>query len=83
MLHHRASRRRSAIARPGGAGRPRNRGVESAQTHGGVTDEQRFSYHRREERLSGYVLETGRVVLDGPRDALLADARVQRAYLGG
>src|SRR2546427_10549613 len=31
----------------------------------------------------GYVLETGRVVLDGPRDALLADARVQRAYLGG
>jgi branched-chain amino acid transport system ATP-binding protein len=31
----------------------------------------------------GYVLETGRVVLDGPREALLADARVQRAYLGG
>ena len=30
----------------------------------------------------GYVLETGRVVLAGPRDALLADARVQRAYLG-
>ena len=30
----------------------------------------------------GYVLETGRVVLDGPREALLADARVQRAYLG-
>jgi branched-chain amino acid transport system ATP-binding protein len=30
----------------------------------------------------GYVLETGRVVLDGPRQALLADARVQRAYLG-
>jgi len=28
------------------------------------------------------VLETGRVVLAGPRDALLADTRVQRAYLG-
>jgi len=26
--------------------------------------------------------ETGRVVLAGPRDVLLADARVQRAYLG-
>jgi branched-chain amino acid transport system ATP-binding protein len=31
----------------------------------------------------GYVLETGRVVLEGGRDALLADTRVQRAYLGG
>ena len=31
----------------------------------------------------GYVLETGRVVLTGGREALLADARVQRAYLGG
>jgi branched-chain amino acid transport system ATP-binding protein len=30
----------------------------------------------------GYVLETGRVVLQGPREALLADPRVQRAYLG-
>jgi branched-chain amino acid transport system ATP-binding protein len=30
----------------------------------------------------GYVLETGRVVLAGSRDELLADARVQRAYLG-
>ena len=30
----------------------------------------------------GYVLETGRVVLECPREALLADARVQRAYLG-
>jgi branched-chain amino acid transport system ATP-binding protein len=30
----------------------------------------------------GYVLETGRVVLAGERTALLADARVQRAYLG-
>jgi branched-chain amino acid transport system ATP-binding protein len=30
----------------------------------------------------GYVLETGRVVLTGARDALLADTRVQRAYLG-
>jgi branched-chain amino acid transport system ATP-binding protein len=31
----------------------------------------------------GYVLETGRVVLEGPREALLTDTRVQRAYLGG
>ena len=30
----------------------------------------------------GYVLETGRVVLDGPRDTLLADDRVRQAYLG-
>ncbi len=30
----------------------------------------------------GYVLETGRVVLAGRREVLLADARVQRAYLG-
>jgi len=30
----------------------------------------------------GYVLETGRVVLAGGRDALLADTRVQRAFLG-
>ena len=30
----------------------------------------------------GYVLETGRVVLAGARDALLADSRVQHAYLG-
>jgi branched-chain amino acid transport system ATP-binding protein len=30
----------------------------------------------------GYVLETGRVVLTGARNSLLADARVQRAYLG-
>src|SRR5438445_11256091 len=26
-----------------------NRGVESAQTNGGVADEQRFSYHRRRD----------------------------------
>ena len=30
----------------------------------------------------GYVLETGRVVLEGGRDALLADDRVRKAYLG-
>jgi branched-chain amino acid transport system ATP-binding protein len=30
----------------------------------------------------GYVLETGRVVLQGSRDAIMSDARVQRAYLG-
>lgn len=30
----------------------------------------------------GYVLETGRVVLEGPHDTLMADAQVRRAYLG-
>jgi ABC-type branched-subunit amino acid transport system ATPase component len=30
----------------------------------------------------GYVLETGRVALEGSQRALLADPRVQRAYLG-
>jgi len=30
----------------------------------------------------GYVLETGRVALEGAHDTLLADPRVQRAYLG-
>src|SRR6266704_1255337 len=30
----------------------------------------------------GYVLETGRVVLEGPHHALIADDRVRRAYLG-
>jgi branched-chain amino acid transport system ATP-binding protein len=30
----------------------------------------------------GYVLETGRVVLDGPYETLLADDRVRRSYLG-
>jgi branched-chain amino acid transport system ATP-binding protein len=30
----------------------------------------------------GYVLETGRVVLEGSHDLLMADARVKRAYLG-
>jgi len=30
----------------------------------------------------GYVLETGRVVLQGSHDALMADRRVKRAYLG-
>jgi len=30
----------------------------------------------------GYVLETGRVVLSGTHDALLADDRVRKAYLG-
>jgi branched-chain amino acid transport system ATP-binding protein len=30
----------------------------------------------------GYVLEAGRLVLAGQRDALLGDARVRRAYLG-
>jgi branched-chain amino acid transport system ATP-binding protein len=31
----------------------------------------------------GYVLETGRIVLEGSSDALRADPAVQRAYLGG
>ena len=30
----------------------------------------------------GYVLESGRLVLQGPRDALLADEKVKQAYLG-
>jgi branched-chain amino acid transport system ATP-binding protein len=30
----------------------------------------------------GYVLESGRLVLDGPHEALLADEKVKRAYLG-
>ena len=30
----------------------------------------------------GYVLETGRVVLQGPSEDLLANRDVQRAYLG-
>jgi branched-chain amino acid transport system ATP-binding protein len=30
----------------------------------------------------GYVLESGRVVLEGAHDALLADEKVKRAYLG-
>src|ERR1700745_3333452 len=30
----------------------------------------------------GYVLETGRVVLEGPRRTLMADDRVRQAYLG-
>jgi branched-chain amino acid transport system ATP-binding protein len=31
----------------------------------------------------GYVMETGRIVLEGPAPALLADDHVRRAYLGG
>ena len=31
----------------------------------------------------GYVLENGRVVLEGTSEALLADSRVKKAYLGG
>jgi len=31
----------------------------------------------------GYVLQTGRIVLSGPADRLLADARIRDAYLGG
>jgi branched-chain amino acid transport system ATP-binding protein len=30
----------------------------------------------------GYVLETGRVVLEGSHDTMMSDARVRRAYLG-
>ena len=30
----------------------------------------------------GYVLESGRLVLEGTHDALLADEKVKRAYLG-
>lgn len=31
---------------------------------------------------SGYVLETGRIVLQGPANDLLSNRDVQRAYLG-
>jgi branched-chain amino acid transport system ATP-binding protein len=31
----------------------------------------------------GYVLQTGRIVLQGPASRLLADARIRDAYLGG
>lgn len=31
----------------------------------------------------GYVLEAGRLVLEGPADSLLHDPRVEDAYLGG
>ena len=31
---------------------------------------------------TGYVLDAGRVVLEGPRETLLADDRVRRSYLG-
>jgi len=30
----------------------------------------------------GYVLETGKMVLEGPHDTLISDAQVRRAYLG-
>ena len=30
----------------------------------------------------GYVLETGRMILDGSHDTLMSNAEVQRAYLG-
>ena len=30
----------------------------------------------------GYVLETGRIVLSGPSNALLEDPQVRKAYLG-
>ena len=30
----------------------------------------------------GYVIENGRIALDGPADALLASPHVRRAYLG-
>jgi branched-chain amino acid transport system ATP-binding protein len=31
----------------------------------------------------GYVMETGRTILEGPARALLENAHVRRAYLGG
>jgi branched-chain amino acid transport system ATP-binding protein len=31
----------------------------------------------------GYVLQTGRIALSGPADALLRDPRIRAAYLGG
>jgi branched-chain amino acid transport system ATP-binding protein len=32
---------------------------------------------------SGYVLQTGRIVLQGPAEALRGDPRIREAYLGG
>jgi branched-chain amino acid transport system ATP-binding protein len=58
--------------------------IEEIHRHSGVTVllvEQRVA-----EALGscdyGYVLESGRVVLEGAHDALLADEKVKRAYLG-
>ena len=58
--------------------------IEEIHKHSGVTVllvEQRVA-----EALGacdyGYVLESGRLVLEGPHDALLADEKVKRAYLG-
>jgi branched-chain amino acid transport system ATP-binding protein len=31
----------------------------------------------------GYVLQSGRIVLSGPADALARDPRIRDAYLGG
>ena len=33
--------------------------------------------------LVAYVMETGRIVLQGPGQALLSNEEVKRAYLGG
>ena len=58
--------------------------IEDIHRHSGVTVllvEQRVA-----EALGscdyGYVLESGRLVLEGPHDALLADEKVKRSYLG-
>jgi ABC-type branched-subunit amino acid transport system ATPase component len=33
-------------------------------------------------QLSGYVLESGHIVLEGPREILLNDRRVQQSFMG-
>jgi hypothetical protein len=40
------------------------------------------SPNRSNPETYGYVLETGRVALEGRHDALIADDRVRRAYFG-
>jgi branched-chain amino acid transport system ATP-binding protein len=40
------------------------------------------SPNRSNPATYGYVIETGRVALEGRHDALIADDRVRRAYFG-
>ena len=58
--------------------------IEEIHRHSGVTVllvEQRVA-EALESCDYGYVLESGRLALEGPRDALLADEKVKRSYLG-
>ena len=55
--------------------------VEFGARIGDVLVEQRVA-EALERSDHGYVLETGRIVLDGPYETLLTDDRVRRSYLG-